>query len=159
MIQINRRLKPGHYKITDVFIDLKTMPILSEIFRNQQEIDDVFANIRVIIVDRHHEMSVDNQDGSISIGVTHLRRSDTAILYLDIIHELVHVRQHRDGMDLYDRTKAYVDRPTEIEAYGIALKEAGRIGFTNDQILDYLCVDWISEEEHRRLAKRLNVII
>ena len=157
MIQIKRRLKPGHYKITDIFIDLKSMPILSDIFRSQQEIEHVFANTRVIIVDRHHEMSVDNQDGSISIGVKHLHQSDTAILYLDIIHELVHVRQHLDGMDLYDRTKSYVDRPTEIEAYRITLKEAERIGFTHTQMIDYLAVEWISEEELRRLAKQLNI--
>jgi hypothetical protein len=104
-------------------------------------------------------MSVDNQDGSITIGLSHLQQSDTEILYLDIIHELVHVRQQRDGLDLYDKTKAYVDRITEIDAFALAVKEARRIGFTEAQILNYLRVEWITPQEHRRLAKRLDVKI
>ncbi|MBU0987752.1 MAG: hypothetical protein KKH68_10930 [Proteobacteria bacterium] len=158
MIQINRWLKPGHYTIADIFPDLINMPILSEIFRSQQEIENVFANTKVIIVNQRHEMSVANQDGTISIGLSYIQRSDTATLYLDIIHELVHVRQHRDGLDLYDSKKSYVDRPTEIDAYRLTVKEARRIKFTQDQILDYLRVDWISSEEHQRLAIKLKVI-
>lgn len=157
MIQINRRLTPGQYKIADIFPEIREKPILAEIFRSKQEIEDVIANTNVIIISRRHEMSVDNQDGSITIGLNHLQQSDTEILYLDIIHELVHVRQQRDDLDLYDKTKAYVDRTTEIDAYALAVKEARRIGFTDAQILNYLQVEWITPKEHRRLAKRLKV--
>ncbi len=157
MIQINRRLTPGKYKIADIFPEIRAKSILAEIFTSKQEIEDVIANTNVIIIDRHHEMSVDNQDGSITIGLSHLQQSETEILYLDIIHELVHVRQQRDGLDLYDRTKVYVDRPTEIDAFALAVKEARRIGFTDAQILNYLRVEWITPQEHRRLAKRLKV--
>lgn len=158
MIQINRRLTPGQYKIADLFPKIREKPILAEIFRSKQEIEDVIANTNVIIISRRHEMSVDNQDGSITIGLNHLQQSDTEILYLDIIHELVHVRQQRDGLDLYDKTKDYVDRLTEIDAYALAVKEARRIGFTDAQILNYLQVEWITPQEHRRLAERLNVV-
>ena len=159
MIQINRQSAPGQYKLGDIFPDLKTNPILFEIFGSRQEIEDVLSGTRVIITGRPHEMSVDNQDGSITIGQNHLQGSAAEILYLDIIHELVHVRQYRDGMDLYDRSKSYVDRPTEIEAYALAVKEARRIGFNDTKILDYLWVGWITPEEHRRLAKHLAVAI
>ncbi|NQT68076.1 MAG: hypothetical protein HQ552_00680 [Desulfobacteraceae bacterium] len=159
MIQINRGLTPGQYKIADIFPEIIAKPILAEIFRSKQEIENVIANTKVIIINRHHEMSVDNQDGTITIGLNHLQQSDTEILYLDIIHELVHVRQQRDGLDLYDKTKAYVDRLTEIDAYALTVKEARRIGFTEAQILNYLQVEWITPQEHRRLAKRLDVEI
>ncbi|MBU0698634.1 MAG: hypothetical protein KKE59_04305 [Proteobacteria bacterium] len=159
MIQINRRPAPGQYKLSDIFPDLQEKPVLSEIFRSRQEIEDVFSEIKVIIANRPHEMSVDNQDGSITIGSGHLQQSDREILYLDIIHELVHFRQQRDGLDLYDRTKSYVDRPTEIDAFALTVKEARRIGLTEAQILDYLWVEWITPEEHRRLAKQLDVAI
>ena len=76
---------------------------------------------------------------------------------LDIIHELVHVRQQREGLDLYDRSKAYVDRETEIEAYEYTINEARRIGLSEEEILDYLTVEWITLEEYRRLADRLGV--
>ena len=76
---------------------------------------------------------------------------------MDIIHELCHVKQHLQGRDLYDRSRAYVDRETEIEAYEITVKEARRIGLDDNAILDYLCVSWITPEEHERLARRLGV--
>ena len=86
-----------------------------------------------------------------------MRKSDSRILYLDIIHELVHVRQQREGLDLYDKSYSYVERPTEIEAYEIAVKEAKRLDMTDKEILDYLHVEWITPEEHKRLASRLGI--
>jgi len=46
---------------------------------------------------------------------------------------------------------------TEIEAYEITVREARRIGLTDDVILDYLRVSWITPEEHKRLATKLGV--
>jgi hypothetical protein len=87
-----------------------------------------------------------------------LRSCHEEILYLDIIHELCHVKQHLQGRNLYDERKAYVDRETEIEAYQITVQEARRIGLNDDAISNYLSVTWITTEEHKRLARRLNVI-
>ena len=129
------------------------------IFRDSDEVAEVFATIKIKVISRQTYMFVDNDDGTISIGEGHLKTSDEKTLYLDIIHELVHVRQHRDGLNLYDRSVSYVDRPTEIEAYVVAIEEARRIGFNDEEILDYLDVEWITPEEHRRLAKRLNVAV
>ena len=78
-------------------------------------------------------------------------------LYLDIIHELCHVKQHLQGRNLYDRSKAYVDRETEIEAYQVTIQEARRIGLNEDHIANYLRVGWITSEEHKRLVRRLGV--
>jgi hypothetical protein len=39
----------------------------------------------------------------------------------------------------------------------LLLKISARIGFAETQILDYLRVEWISEEEHRRLAGTLGI--
>ena len=102
-------------------------------------------------------MYVKNDDASIVIGFQHLQNSDSKILYLDIIHELVHVMQQRQGLDLYDKSYAYVDRPTEIEAYEIAVLEAKNLGMNKEEILDYLLVEWITTEEHRRLASHVGL--
>ena len=51
----------------------------------------------------------------------------------------------------------YVDRPTELEAYKHTIKEARRLGMTDDEIVDYLRVTWLDEEEVRRLARNLAV--
>ena len=158
-IQVNRDLQDGIYSLEDIFVNLKTVEILFKVFQSREDLEDVFEKTLVIIDDSSHYMHVKNEDASIVLGRDHLRNSEKKILYLDIIHELVHVKQQRQGLDLYDSAYAYVDRPTEIEAYEIAVEEARRLGMKDDEIFDYLHVEWISHDEHRRLASRVGVKI
>lgn len=102
-------------------------------------------------------MHVTNEDATVVVSPKHLKDSDHVTLYLDIVHELVHVKQQRQGLDLYDKSYSYVDRPTEIEAYVVAVEEAKRLGMDHDKILDYLHVEWISHEEHKRLAENVGL--
>jgi hypothetical protein len=157
LFRINRRLEPGQYRLEELFTDIRACGILRDIFSDTEEIDGVVARTKVLLVDRPYQMFVDNDDGSITIGLAHLRGSSDEILYLDIIHELCHVKQHLQGRNLYDRRKAYVDRETEIEAYQITVAEARRIGLNDDAISDYLRVPWITPGEHQRLVRRLEV--
>jgi Zn-dependent peptidase ImmA (M78 family) len=157
MIKINRNITPGAYTLAEVFDGLKEVPILIKVFKTKKELDDVFLKIKVIVESSDHYMYVKNDDASIVIGLQHLQNSDSKILHLDIIHELVHVMQQRQGLDLYDKSFAYVDRPTEIEAYEIAVMEAKNLGMGKKEILDYLHVEWITPEEHKRLASRVGL--
>lgn len=157
VFRINRRLEPGQYRLEDVYADIRAYGILHSIFADTDEIDRIIADTKVFVVDKPREMYVDNDDGSITIGLTHLRLSSDEFLYLDIIHELCHVKQHLQGRNLYDRSKAYVDRETEIEAYEVTVQEARRIGLNEDSIANYLRVEWITPEEHKRLVRRLGV--
>lgn len=86
----------------------------------------------------------------------YLRTGDERYLYLDVIHELVHIRQFIEGKELFDSRYSYVDRPTEIEAYSAATREAERIGMKKEEILDYLKVEWVSEEEFQRLLRAVS---
>jgi hypothetical protein len=155
--RIDRRLEPGQYRLTEVFADIRDCGILTAIFADEEEIEQVMATTRVFVVDQPFEMFVDNDDASITIGLNHLRKASDEFLYLDIIHELCHVKQHLQGKNLYDRSKAYVDRETEIDAYRVTVQEARRIGLNDDAIACYLRVSWITPEEHLRLARRLDV--
>jgi hypothetical protein len=154
---INHNLEPGQYSLAEVFADIRTYGILPAIFADSEEIDGVMARTKVFVVDQPYEMFVDNDDASITIGLKHLRRASDEFLYLDIIHELCHVKQHLQGRNLYDRSKAYVDRETEIEAYQVTVQEARRIGLNDDAIACYLHVPWITPEEHKRLVRKLGV--
>ena len=158
-IKVNRDLQDGHYNIEDIFMNLKTAEILLKVFKSQEVLDDVFEKTVVIIDGSSHYMHVKNEDASIVVGKDHLKNSEKKVLYLDIIHELVHVKQQRQGLDLYDSTYHYVDRPTEIEAYAIAVDEARRLGMNDSEIFDYLHVEWISHEEHKRLASSVGIKI
>jgi hypothetical protein len=158
-IKVNNDLQAGVYRLEEIFVNLKNVEILLKIFKTRDTIDDVFQNTNVIVDASTHYMHVQNDDASIIIGRDHLQNSEKQILYLDIIHELVHVHQQRQGLDLYDESYLYVDRPTEIEAYKIAVDEARRLGMNNREIFDYLHVEWISPEEHKRLASSVGVLI
>lgn len=159
MIKINKELRPGRYALEEIFIGLKQSQILRDIFKTSKELDDVFAKTNVIVERKDHYMFVKNDEASIVVGLDHLQKSDSKILYLDIVHELVHVKQQREGRNLYDKTYSYVDRPTEIEAYEIAVREAKQLGMTDKEILDYLEVEWITPQEHKRLASRMGIIL
>lgn len=98
-------------------------------------------------------MYVDGSDGHIVISKNYLETGDRLDIYLDLIHELCHVKQFMEGRELFDPRFDYVDRPTEIEAYRYTVKEARRIGLTEKQIDCYLRTEWINEDAHRRLAK------
>ncbi len=150
---------PGTYFLDDIFDGLKHSATLMEVFKTKNELDDIFLKTNVIVEEKDHYMFVKNEDAAIVIGLDHLKNSDTKVLYLDIVHELVHVKQHRAGLDLYNRSYSYVDRPTEIEAYEVAVKEARRLGMNDDEIMDYLFVDWITPQEHKRLASHVGLKI
>ena len=157
MIKINRNITPGDYSLAEIFNGLKEVSILMKVFKTKEELDDVFLKTKVIVEESDHYMYVKNDDASVVIGFRHLQNSDSKILYLDIIHELVHVMQQRQGLDLYNKSYAYVDRPTEIEAYEIAVLEAKNLEMNDEEILDYLLVEWITPEEHKRLASHVGL--
>lgn len=151
-VTINRKSESGTYKILEIFPGLHEEKVILQIFETHEKINHIFEKIRVIVDENSKYMHVDNNDASIIIGKNHLLSAEKIILYLDIIHELVHVKQQHQGLDLYDKSYSYVDRPTEIEAYKIAVNEAKRLGMKDKAIFDYLFVEWITDEEHKRLA-------
>jgi hypothetical protein len=67
-------------------------------------------------------------------------------LYLDLLHELTHLRQLDEGLDLWDERFAYVHRPTEIEGHAIAIEEGRRLGMTSEDVSDHLAALWTRVE-------------
>jgi hypothetical protein len=45
----------------------------------------------------------------------------------------------------------------QLEAYRHTTKEARKLGMSDDEIVDYLKLTWLDEEEVRRLARHLGV--
>lgn len=102
-------------------------------------------------------MGVSDQDGHLIVSTHYLKHGDEKEIYLDIIHELVHIKQFMQGKKLFDERFEYAHRPTEIEAYRQAIREARRIGMTDEEIYRYLKTEWMSEDKVRKLAKTLGV--
>ncbi len=156
---INRNLGEGLYDLTDVFKGLEELKVLHNVYGGRQQLISVLSKVKTKIVNSDHYMSVDDTDGCIVVGLKHLATSDERTLYLDIIHELVHVKQFMEGRDIYDERYSYVDRETEIEAYQVVVDEARRLPMTDDEIMEYLTVEWVSEDSLKRLAHRLGVLV
>jgi hypothetical protein len=103
-------------------------------------------------------MGTSDVDGHLLVSTHHLKDSDFRTVYLDVVHELCHVRQFRKGRPLFYPNLSYVDAPSEIEAYAFTVKEGRRIGMTERELIDYLKVEWISKAEHQRLARRMGLL-
>ena len=93
----------------------------------------------------------------IVVGAGHLKDSPSLILFLDIFHELCHVRQRHDGRNLWPEELDYVRRPTEIEAYQFVVDEARRLGVGDGTIREYLRVEWVDEPDMLELYRTLGV--
>jgi len=145
----------GPHLFAAVFQGFERVRAVKAIFGDQTE--KVLSELTLDIVDEKGYMHIDAVKGSIVVSANYLKEGDESYLYLDAVHELVHIRQHIEGKELWDRSYKYVDRPTELEAYGVAVAEARRIGFGADRLVDYLKVEWVSGDDFARFLVTLGV--
>lgn len=155
--EVNRSETHGEFPFSHIFIGLEDSEVVQSLFGGKERAVEILRNQRVRFDDSAEYMYVNDADGTIIVKAEYLRSANERQLYLDIIHELVHIKQYREGRDLFDSKFSYVDRPTELEAYKITLDEARRIGMTEEEFEEYLHVEWISKKEHKKLAKTLGV--
>jgi len=157
-VEINRDVRITLHSFTGHFKGFEKVKAVREIFGDETE--KVLNNLKVEFYSaRRGYMGVSDQDGHLLISAHYLRNGNERDLYLDIVHELVHVKQFLEGKELFENRWEYVDRPTEIEAYQHAVKEARRIGMSDDEIYEYLKTEWMSDEELEKLAKSVGVKI
>lgn len=152
---MTRKAPVATYPFTDYFKGFEKIGAVKQIFGDNA--DEVLSNLRVEFIGRRGYMGVSEVDGHLIISADYLSKGDRTDIYLDIVHELVHVRQFMEGKELFDHNFEYVERPTEVEAYRAAVEEARRIGLSDKRICQYLKTEWMTEEECRRLAKAVNV--
>ena len=155
--RVNRELPEGRYKLLEVFSGLEGVEPLKNCIGSVTALKRILDQTRVTLAAEDGYMYVNDEDGSLVVGLDYLKHGDSQHLYLDVIHELVHVKQFLQGKNLFDGRYSYVDRPTEIEAYRCCVEEARRIGMREDAITEYLYVEWITRKDHARLLKTLGV--
>lgn len=148
-------MKITTYPFTEFFKGFENVEAVNRVFG--EETEAVLKNLQVEFAGFGGYMGVSDVDGHLIISAHYLNKGDLVDIYLDIIHELVHVKQFMEGKKLFDDRYSYVGRPTEIEAYRHAVEEARRLGLDDARICEYLKTEWISEKELEKLAKALNV--
>jgi hypothetical protein len=155
-VEINRDASVTLFSFTDYFRGFEKIQAVRSLFEEKTE--SILKNLKVEFFSaKFGYMSVSDEDGHLLISTHHLKNSSQKILYLDIIHELFHVKQFMEGTKLFQEEFEYVDSPTEIPAYQFAVKEARRLGMSREEILEYLKVEWISDEAHARLVKAVGL--
>jgi hypothetical protein len=149
----------GNKKVifSDFFKDFQKVKAVRGIFG--ETTDEILSHLIVEISWVMGYMYVDSSDGHLVISKGYLNNGDKIDIYLDLIHELCHVKQFMEGKELFDPRYDYVDRPTEIEAYRYCIQEARRLGLTEERIRCYLWTEWMGEEDFKRLAKSVNVSV
>jgi hypothetical protein len=136
----------------DYFKGYENVDAVKAIFGDKTQ--EVLQNLKVEFIFFGY-MGVDNNDGHLFVNGKYLNSGNKTDIYLDVVHELCHVKQWMDGRELFDERYDYVDRPTEIEAYRYTVQEAKRLGLNRERILGYLKTEWMSEDDLNRLVKNM----
>lgn len=154
-VKITRDVPVATYLFAEYFKGFDKVEAIRKIFG--EKTNTVLNNLRVEFAGMRGYMGVSNVDGHLLVSALYLKQGDLVDIYLDIIHELVHVRQFMEGKELFDDRFSYEERPTEIEAYRHAVEEARRLGLNDEKICEYLRTEWMTDEEFKRLAETVNV--
>jgi hypothetical protein len=155
-VQIERSVAVPLFPFVDYFKGFENVQAIRSLFG--EETEAVLRNLKVeFFTTRFGYMSVSDEDGHLLVSTYHLKTSQSEVLYLDIVHELFHVKQFMEGKKLFQDEFEYVDSPIEVPAYKFTVDEAKRIGMSRDEILEYLKIEWITEEAHARLVKTIGL--
>ena len=155
-VTIDRGAAAGTTKpFAEVFSGFEAIEAVRGLFGPDTE--EVISKLKISLDSPRGYLRVDGESGNIIINPEYLKTGHERHLYLDAIHELAHVKQFREGKELYDRSFAYFERPTEIEAYRVAVEEARRIGMGKEEIVEYLRVEWVTEEEFMRFVAMMRI--
>lgn len=101
---------------------------------------------------------VETSKDVIVVSRSHLANSPRMDIYLDVIHEFLHILQRKQGRDIWPHRRVpYADRPTEVEAYAFSIAEARRLGVPDSYLREYLRVTWLRRAEYLRLLRNVGV--
>jgi hypothetical protein len=172
--RVARDMPPGRHPLLAVFPGLDTLAPAARLEPDPAQRERLFQDTCVEVVDADMWMYVAPWDmppsargrwkpvvspGSdcIVVGKGHLHDSPALMLFMDIYHELCHVRQRHGGANLWEPGVSYVRRWTEVEAYRFVVEEARTLGVSDGFLREYLKVEWISAKEHLELLAELKV--
>ena len=154
LYRLPRITEPAH-RFSDYFKGFDKVEAVHRIFGEKTE--RVLRDLKVEFTWAGGYMGVNSSNGHLMVSSKYLNKGDKTDIYLDVIHELVHVKQFMQGKELFDSHYSYTERPTEIEAYRYAVEEARRLGLSDARICKYLKTMWMSEKELERLASTVDI--
>ncbi|MGA7923156.1 MAG: hypothetical protein WCA77_04195, partial [Thermoplasmata archaeon] len=113
-VRIERVAPINLYPFERFFRGFHEVPAIRELFGRSTK--RVLHNLKVEFFSaRFGYMGTSDVDGHLLISSNHLKNGDVGTVYLDLVHELCHVNQFRQGKPLFYPKLSYVDAPSEIE--------------------------------------------
>jgi hypothetical protein len=150
-----RTLPSGDHLYRSLLPQIGESPVVRRIESHRTPLSTLLADARVRIKRREGYCFVDIAIPAIVLSEAYYQKANPIDLYLDMAHELTHLRQLAEGQNLWDHSLDYVDRPTEIEGYAVAVEEGLRLGMTESEIIQHLSNPWMSEDETTRLRRNI----
>ena len=122
-VEIRRNAEVKLFPFSDYFVGFEKVAAVRSLFGAKTA--EVLKNLKVEFFSlRFGYMSVSDEDGHILISTNHLKNADMKVVYLDVVHELFHVKQFMEGKKLFQNEFEYVDSPIEVPAYEFTVEEA-----------------------------------
>jgi hypothetical protein len=155
--QVVRTLPAGMHPYRSLLPRIEESPVARRIESPATPLGPLLDTARVKIKPRDEGyVYVDVMIPAIVLIEGYYRQANPVDLYLDLAHELTHLRQLAEGKNLWDHSIHYVDRPTEIEGYAVAVEEGLRLGMTEEEIIRHLSNPWLSDAETNRLRQNID---
>ena len=164
-ISINRESLPSTLlPFTDYFKGFEKVGAVRSVFGDKT--DAVLANLKVGFLPlKFAYMGISDEDGALNVGTYHLKNSDTRTLYLDIVHELFHIKQWQEDKEYFEKEhrkfmgdwSLYFASQIEVPAYKHTVWEAERIGMTRDEIVEHLKMGPTAPNVFAKFLKEMNI--
>jgi hypothetical protein len=156
-VKITRKFPPPTLQpFTDYFQGFEKVQAVRKVFGD--ETSKVLAKLKIGFISmRYMYMGINDDDGNLGVGTYHLAHAPLKTLYLDIVHELFHVKQFMEDKEYFHEQhmrylkngfdpSLYYQNAIEIPAYEHTVREAERIGLGYDEIVDYLKIGEVDPE-------------
>jgi hypothetical protein len=153
---VNRTLNCGLHPYRLLLPRFEESPVVRRIEMAATPIGPLLDSARVKIKKGEGFCYVDVIIPAIVLIENYYIQGNALDLYLDLAHELTHLRQLAEGRNIWDHSLHYVDRPTEIEGFAVAVEEGLRLGMTEEQVIQHLSNPWLSDDEVDRLRKNIH---
>jgi deoxyribonuclease V len=157
--RLNRTLWAGNHEYLEVLPEVTDSPALHRISPDPRIRQRLVERAVVQIRGQRGYAFVDVETPCIVLSEAYYRKGSHLDLYMDLLHELTHLRQLTEGFDLWDDRFEYVDRPTEVEGYAVAIEEGRRLGMTERDAFQHLSNPWMTEADTRRLIAHIDTYL
>lgn len=155
-VKINKGIKLHYYPFPEVFGGFEKVDAVKRLFGRDTK--RVLSRLKVMLISSEFGyLWVDVRNMALVCNYNYIKTADKRWVYLDVIHELVHIKQHMQGKKLFNDNFGYFDSPTEVEAYRVGAGEAKRIGMSKKEIIEYMKVEWGDQKPFVHLIKALGL--